>query len=127
MITNTTLNNPIYHGAEAHTLKKAFELRKCMTKAEIILWEKLRAKKLNGYKFRRQHAIRQFVADFYCHQAKLVIEVDGDYHNETEQKEYDIGRTEELNQFEITVIRFTNNEVENNINEVLEKIKKYLE
>ena len=127
MKTSKTLENPIYHGANANSLKKAAELRKNMTNTEEILWEKLKNKKLNGFKFRRQHAINQFIADFYCHKVKLVIEVDGGQHNAIEQKEYDIGRTEELNNFGIKVIRFTNNEIENNLDEVLEEIMRNLE
>jgi len=127
MTSKNPLENPIYFGANADTLQKASELRKNMTNSEKLLWEKIRNKQLNGYKFRRQHTISNFIADFYCHRVKLVIEIDGGYHNNEEQKEYDIGRTVELNELGITVIRFTNSEVENEIEKVIEAIKKYLE
>ena len=122
-MTNRILDNAIYYGAEAHTLKKAGELRKEMTGAEKILWRKLKNKQMLGFKFRWQHAINQFIADFYCHKAKLVIEVDGGYHNVYEQKEYDTERTEILSNFGVNVLRFTNEEVEKNIDKVINTIK----
>jgi len=126
MKQNKHLEYPIYFGAKPDTLRKASELRKNMTKAEELLWEKLSKKQLQGYKFRRQHPISQFIADFYCHVCKLVIEVDGGYHYNSEQRDYDKGRSEELECFGIKVIRFSNNEIENNIDEVLEQIILYL-
>jgi very-short-patch-repair endonuclease len=104
-------------------LGKAKELRKNMTSAENLLWQKLRRKEVMGARFRRQHPINRFIADFYCHQAKLVIEVDGPYHNEDDQQLYDDGRSKELKDFGIEIIRFTNDEVEANIDKVIEKIK----
>lgn len=64
-----------------------------MTQAEEILWKHLRNKKLNGMKFRRQHPLDMFIADFYCHEKKLIIELDGGIHETPEQQEYDEGRT----------------------------------
>ena len=123
---NQRLENPIYYGAKADILAKAHDLRLNMTKSEKILWERLRNKKVLGYKFRRQHAISQFVVDFYCHEAKIVIEVDGGYHLKRDQKEYDENRTVELENLGINVIRFTNEEVELETERVLEKIQKEL-
>ncbi len=60
--------------------RKARELRNNMTKAEIILWSRIRSKQINGYKFRRQYPVLDFIADFYCHELKLIIEVDGEVH-----------------------------------------------
>ncbi len=100
---------------------KAKELRKRMTHAEVLLWERIRNNK-TGYKFRRQHPISIFIADFYCHEKKLVIEVDGMIHEHPDQKEYDIGREIELENLGIKVVRFTNYEVENNIEGVIEDI-----
>ena len=80
-----------------------------------------------GLKFRRQHPIGRFIADFYCHEKKLVIEVDGSVHNSEEQREYDAGRTYELNENEIQVIRFTNNEVEKELQKVINKLKDFVE
>jgi len=105
---------------------KAKELRKNMTNAEKLLWSKINNKQLLGFKFRRQHPIDIFISDFYCHKAKLIIEVDGDIHKKAENKDYDINRTAELENNGIKIIRFTNNEIETNIEEAVEKIKQYL-
>ena len=73
-------------------------------------------------KFRRQHPIANFIADFYCESHGLVIEVDGGYHNTKAQQEYDEGRTIELNKLNLKVIRFTNQEVRENLRLVLDEI-----
>ena len=98
-----------------------------MTEAESILWNCLRDRRLNNFKFRRQHPIGDFIADFFCLERNLVIEVDGDYHNDIEQAQYDEGRTYELNELKIRVIRFTNQEVLSNIDFVLNEIGKHLD
>ena len=67
-----------------------------------------------------------FIADFFCFECNLIVEVDGGYHNEQQQKEYDEGRTYELSGLNITVIRFTNEEVIGNLNFVMEEIAKHL-
>lgn len=77
-----------------------------MTSAEKILWEKLRAKRFNNLKFRRQQIIAGFIADFYCHSLRLVIEVDVEVHNQ--QQEYDEARDKILRAKELTVLRFSN-------------------
>jgi len=112
----------MYYGASLETLEKAKLLRKSETNAEKLMWNQLNSKSFYGFKFRRQHPISQFIVDFYCHGLKLVIEVDGDIHNKPENKEYDENRTIELEKFELKVLRFTNNEVENSINKVLKTI-----
>ncbi len=99
--------------------------RKNPTEAENILWQELRDRK-TGFKIRRQHAIDVFIADFICIEKKVVIEVDGEYHNDPEQKEYDEQRTFVLNNLGFKVIRFFNNEVTNNTKAVVEKIKNEL-
>ncbi len=96
-------------------------LRKNMTIPEKLLWEKLKGKQLCGLRFRRQHPIDMFIADFYCHKVRLVIEIDGDIHNQRE--EYDDGRSAEMEKFDIKTIRFKNNEVENDIEKVVTDIK----
>ena len=93
-----------------------------MTPAEAHLWESLRAGKLNNLHFRRQHPISKFILDFYCHQFRLAIELDGSVHNEKDQKERDLGREEELTSLGITVLRFPNDFVLNQTNEVLKII-----
>lgn len=119
------LEKPMYYGAKSDTLDTAAILRRRMTFQENLLWAKLRNKQINGLKFRRQHPIDIFIADFYCHSVKLVVEVDGDIH--LDKKDYDIGRSAEMAKFGIKVIRFKNGEVEKNINEVVEKIKNEVE
>lgn len=105
---------------------RAKEFRKRITIPEKLLWEKLRDNHILGFKFRRQHPIMIFVVDFYCHKAKLVIEVDGPIHNLRDNIEYDAGRTYELEELGLRVIRFSNEEVENNLDKVVSKIKNYL-
>ncbi len=91
------------------------------------MWNELRSKKLKGYKFRRQHPISSFVVDFYCAEKKLAVEIDGSIHNEREIKYYDKDRSEELNKFGITVVRFDNEELLDNMHKVLDKILRILE
>ena len=98
------------------------ELRQESTKAEKLLWAELRNKKLNGLKFRRQHPIDKFVLDFYYHERKLAIELDGSIHDVKVNKDYDEARTAMLGELGIYTLRFRNNEVINNIESVLRKI-----
>src|SRR4030042_514836 len=109
----------LHLGASGNIFSKSRELRTNMTKAERILWESLRNGNRNGYKFRRQHPISAFIADFYCHKAKLIIEVDGGIHKVAENKEYDKIRSIELEKYGLTVIRFTNDEIIKKLENVL--------
>ena len=117
----------LHYFANPQLLENARSLRKRTTDAEDLLWQKLRNKKLNGCKFRRQHAILKFVADFYCHEYKLVVEIDGEIHNTEEIKVRDENRTAELERYGLKVIRFTNSEILNETLDVLKKIKSHLE
>jgi very-short-patch-repair endonuclease len=117
-------NVSMFYNAKPHIFEKAKALRNNMTNAELLLWEKLKGKQMLGLRFRPQHPIDIFIADFYCHPIKLVIEVDGGIHKTEDQKEYDIGRTAELSYWEIKVIRFTNEEIENDIKQVIKKIER---
>ena len=92
------------------------------TEAEKALWESLKTKQLDGYKFIREHIIDEYIVDFVCLAKNLVIEVDGGYHNHPEIQEADTFRTENLENLGFRVIRFTNEEVMGNIDSVLEKI-----
>jgi cyclase len=112
----------MYFGAKPDIFKKAKELRKNETEAEKILWARISNNQVLGLSFRRQHPINQFIADFYCHKLKLVIEVDGGIHDLPEREMYDIGRSDVLNTYGITVIRFENNEIFKNINNVTQAI-----
>ena len=113
----------MFYNASPSIFQKAEELRNNMTDAERLLWLRLSKSKL-GVRFKAQHPINIFIADFYCHKYKLVVEVDGEIHKV--QEEYDAGRTVELERFGITVIRFTNEEVFTNVDSVIDRIKAYL-
>ena len=103
--------------------KRSQELRKNMTDAERLLWSRLRMKQLGGLMFSRQKPLGEYIADFYCHKAKLVIEVDGGQHFSGSSIEYDRIRDEFLENMGLTVLRFTNNDVMNNIEGVVEIIE----
>ena len=102
--------------------ERSREHRKDPTKAEEVLWQAIRNSKL-GYKFRRQHAIHIYIADFVCLDKKLIVEVDGGYHQDENQQYIDAQRTHDLNALGFTVIRFTNDEVLSELENVVEKIK----
>jgi very-short-patch-repair endonuclease len=99
------------------------ELRKNMTDAEKLLWSKLRMKQLKGLMFSRQKPIGGYIADFYCHKAKLVIEVDGGQHFSSDTIDYDRIRDEFISSLGLTVLRFTNTDVLQNIDGVIEVIE----
>ena len=115
------LDKTMYFGANQAIMEMAKALRKEMTPVERLLWDRLNNKQLLNVRFRRQHPIYRFIADFYCHAARLVVEVDGEIHNS--QKEYDEGRTAEMERFGIKVIRFRNDDVEKNIEDVIYRIE----
>jgi len=100
-------------------------LRRNQTEAEGILWQALRRKEL-GEKFVRQHGIEKYVVDFCCRKKRLIIEIDGDIHDIKEIKENDVERTTNLEKLGYKVIRFQNNEVLNNLEQVLIKIKDFI-
>lgn len=116
----------IFQGASPEIFARAKELRKNMTPAEKLLWQRLRNYKLDGFYFRRQHPIKYFIADFYCAKADLIVELDGGIHNTPDNKEWDINRTVELEKSGVTVIRFTNEEVFNDIESVIQRIRQQL-
>ncbi|MBU0486357.1 MAG: endonuclease domain-containing protein [Bacteroidetes bacterium] len=99
------------------------ELRSNMTPAERVLWNVLKEKGLKGRKFRRQHSIGNYVADFYCPSEKLVVELDGQHHYIPEGIENDKIRDQDITVLGIQVLRFENKEVLESLTEVLKKIK----
>ncbi len=99
---------------------RIFEFRDNPTKAEKVLWNVIKNKQLGGLKFRRQHKIGQFIVDFYCHEAELVIEVDGNIHDNRETE--DRVRTEWFLNFGLKVLRFGNYDVLNKIEKVKTEI-----
>jgi very-short-patch-repair endonuclease len=98
----------LHKGTSKTLFQLAKENRKNLTEAEIKMWSVLRDNRFEGYKFRRQHPMGNYILDFYCHQLKMVIEVDGGYHEEMDQKKYDESRDAYLMELGIGVIRFTN-------------------
>lgn len=99
------------------------ELRNNQTPAELTLWDQLKGGKLNGVKFRRQFGVGPFIVDFYAPKLRLVIEVDGDSHFSPEGKQYDLERTAYLNGLGLMVIRFTNMDVKQALEDVLRRIR----
>jgi very-short-patch-repair endonuclease len=114
---------PMYYGAKPSIFKLARELKKNETEAEKFLWSKLNKNQIKVFQFRRQHPINMFIADFYCAKLKLVIEVDGNIHEITDYKEHDNGRSDYFDDLGITVIRFTNEQILNEINYTASKIE----
>ena len=102
------------------------DLRNNPTPTETQLWEKLAKRQLGGFKFRRQHSINHYIVDFYCPQLKLIIEVDGEIHDQPKNKEHDHLRDLELTELGFHVLRFRNQEVQSNIENVIEKILSFI-
>lgn len=100
-------------------------LRNQATKAEQILWYHLKGKQLEGYKFRRQQSVGPYIVDFYCPQAKLVIEVDGDSHFLDEAIRYDRKRQKYIESFGLKFLRFTNIDIYESIDGVIEDILRF--
>ncbi|MCU0455432.1 MAG: endonuclease domain-containing protein [Bacteroidales bacterium] len=115
------IEKPMYYGAKPETFEAARLLRKNMTVHEKLLWQRISNSQICGVRFRRQHPIDFFIADFYCHEARLVVEIDGEMH--IFQQQYDDGRSAEMEKYFIKVIRFTNTEIENNIESVIQRIE----
>ena len=102
--------------------KYAAQLRSNLTDAEAKLWQDLRGRRVQGYKFRRQHPIDDYVADFACISEKLIVEIDGETHSTEEELAYDVRRTKLLEGLGWQVIRFTNDEVYTDVDGVVEAI-----
>jgi cyclase len=111
----------MFYKADPLIFSKARELRNKLTPAEQVFWLRLK-EQFPEYKFRRQHPISIYIVDFYCHKLKLVIEIDGSVHDSEEAKLNDEKRQNDLENLNLTVIRFTNNQVKNEIELVIEKI-----
>jgi adenine-specific DNA-methyltransferase len=103
-------------------LEFARQLRKQQTDAEQLLWSLLRDRRLSGFKFRRQHPVEPYVVDFYCHEARLAVELDGGQHNEPDERARDAKRTAFLEKQGIRILRFWNNDVLQNTEGVLQAI-----
>ncbi len=112
----------MFYGAAPILFEFAKKLRNNQTEAEQYLWNYLKGNQILNVRFKRQHPVLYFVADFYCHKAKLVVEIDGGYHRLPKQYEYDICRDSELSRLGLEVLRFTNREVFQETEKVLEII-----
>ncbi len=115
-----TMTTPTLHRIKPRTLQHVHALRQPLSPPEALLWSRLRNRQLGGLKFRRQHPIGSYIVDFYCAEARLVIELDGDSH--TEQIEYDAKRTLWIGEQGHREIRFWNREVLQNLDGVLQMI-----
>ncbi len=93
-----------------------------MTEQEVKLWVHLKTLRKQGHRFRRQVPFQDYILDFVCYGSKLVIEIDGSQHNQDDHQKRDITRDAKLNSEEFTVLRFWNNEIDENIEGVLERI-----
>lgn len=102
--------------------KYVASLRRNLTDAKNKLWQELRARRVQGYKFRRQHPIEDYIADFACLSSKLIVEIDGATHSTAEEIAYDVRRTVFLESLEWRVIRFTNDDVFSDVDGVVEAI-----
>ena len=103
--------------------KKARNLRNNLTKQEWKLWNILKNRQFYGFRFRRQFPIDPYIVDFICREKKIIIEIDGSQHNQTRDKEYDNKRTEFFNSLGYSVVRFWNDEIDNNIEGVYLRLK----
>jgi very-short-patch-repair endonuclease len=120
------MRKPMHQHATQHIFANAKRLREQRTPAEIVLWEALRNKKLEGFRFRQQHPIEDYVLDFYCHSVHLAIELDGEYHFTDEQAKLDDYRTARLSALGIKIIRFSNHQVLHHLEAVLSEIRQAL-
>lgn len=116
----------MFYDASNQVFENARVLRNNQTEAEAILWDTLKDYKSKGFKFRRQHPIGNYIVDFYCHKKKLIIEVDGKYHEDKDQRQQDNYRTEFFEENDLHIIRFTNDHIINNLIEVLKIIDEHL-
>ena len=114
-----------YRGGSYYTslLEQVRELRKNQTEAEEIFWEIVRNRGFLGLKFRRQHQVGRFIVDFFCASKNLIVEIDGEIHLNPEQRERDKSRDHYLKELEYKTLRFSNDDIYNNIMEVLDEIE----
>jgi very-short-patch-repair endonuclease len=118
------MEKKMFYDATPNSFEKAKWLRNNSTKHEQILWEHLRKNKILGVRIKRQHPIGTYIADFYCHTARLVIEIDGPVHDSADAKSYDEERTFNLKLDGLKVIRFSNEQIEKDLTNVIVAITK---
>ncbi len=93
-----------------------------MSRPEAVLWHHLRAKRLGGLRFRRQHPMGPFIADFYCHEAALIVEIDSTHHAGPERSRHDQSRDEWMNQRGVAVLRVSASEISKDVGAVLRRV-----
>ncbi len=120
-----TFDQQLHLNSGKESFNDAKDFRQNQTEAEKLLWSRLKNRKCNGLKFRRQHPTLSFVSDYYCHEKNLIIEVDGSVYLSEEVQERDQVRTCELERHGIKVIVFTNDQIFNNLTEVLKTISDF--
>jgi len=104
----------------------ARDLRNHSTKAEIFLWLRLRRKQLYGYDFHRQKPIDNYILDFFCHELMLGIEIDGYSHDFLEVYEKDTVKTQKMNELGITILRFSDEQINHDMENVLRSLEHYI-
>lgn len=119
------MKESMFYGASPVIFELAKKLRNNVTTVEMLFWGKLK-EHFPELKFRRQHPVSIYIADFYCHTKKLIIEIDGSVHNLPEVKRNDEIRQKTLENLGLKVIRFTNKEITNNLEQVIQLIEKKL-
>lgn len=112
----------MFENANYLIFQNAKHLRATMTETELMLWSKLK-EGVDGLKFRRQHPIGNYIADFFCHKAKLIIEIDGSIHRLPHVKDLDEVRQKDLEFLGYYIMRFSNNDVHKNLEKVVGRIK----
>jgi len=115
----------MFYEASHYIFNNATKNRNNLTESELAFWNEVKGDKL-GCRFRRQHPIGEFIADFYCHKYLLVVEIDGEYHDDPDQKRQDLYRTNEIERCGIKIIRFTNYQVLHEIESVITTIKEFI-
>ncbi|MDO8316907.1 MAG: endonuclease domain-containing protein [Flavobacterium sp.] len=126
MDKNSLQSENMWKGASPKIFSNAKKLRDNATEAEEKLWLAVKNNQIEGFKFRRQHPLSFYIADFYCHALKLVIEIDGGYHLTEEQQLLDEERTKNIEFQGLKVIRFTNEDVLVELPEVIDTIKAFI-
>jgi very-short-patch-repair endonuclease len=126
MDKKTLQSEDMWKGASPQIFSNAKKLRDNATEAEEKLWLAVKNNQIDGFKFRRQHPLSFYIADFYCHALKLVIEIDGGYHLKKEQQLLDEERTKNIEFQGLKVIRFTNEEVLAQLPNVIDAIKAFI-
>lgn len=111
----------MFYGASNFIFERAKQIRNNLNNTEMILWGRLK-EYFPSYKFRRQHPISNYIADIYCHSLKLVIEIDGSIHNNPDVKLNDEERQQNIEMMGLTVLRFSNEQIQKDIDRVLQSI-----